>query len=240
MNNLSKKIWQKIQQEHIKPINKKIFYLKRGVLWLIGILSLILGALTTAIIIFMIKNIDFDIAHRFSQSKAGFTFLALPYFWLLLLIIFSLAVYYNYRHTKYGYRLKLGFIILIFILSNLILGLGAYALDWGHKLEDTISKNFPFYQKIDTQNYLWHATEKGLLAGTIISFQENNLTISDYQNKTWQLILKDNNLATGLKSGEKIKIIGEQTGESEFLVEEIRPWCGCNKCLNNNSFCNLH
>lgn len=240
MNNLADKIWQKIKQDHIKPVDKKIFYLKRGVVWLFGGLSLILGVLTTAVIFFMIRNIDWDIANRFTNSKTSFLFLALPYFWLLLLIFFCLLVYYNYRHTKYGYRLKISLIILFFIISNLALGFGAYRLNWGHKLEEIISQNISFYKKIDNQNYLWHAPQKGLLAGTIMEIKDDKIIISDYQNKKWQLLLKNNYLAAGLKVGEKIKIIGEQVSQKEFLVEEIRPWCGCNKCLNNNSFCGLH
>lgn len=235
----AEKIWQKIKQAQIKPVAREIFIWKRALLWLLCVASLIISSLTTAIIIFLLRNIDWDIANRFSSSKFLFAFLAVPYFWLVLLFIFAVTVYYNYRHTKYGYRLKISVIVLIFLFLNLIFGGLAYGLDWGHKIEEVISKKISFYTHLDTQSQIWSQTEKGLLAGKVMGFEKGQVILLDLQNKVWHLSSHSNLQLINLQVGEKIKIIGSQTGSNEFLVQEIRPWCGCNKCLSGNAFCGL-
>ena len=236
MSIITEKIIQKIQFEHIQPLPKKFFLLKQCLIWLCDFLLLILSGFLTAVIIFLIKNQDWDIAQRFTIFKPLFIFFILPYFWLILLLAASALVYYNYRHTKYGYRLKFSLIIFVFLVFNLTFGFIFYQLDIGHALEEKISNNFTFYHQINNNHLLWQAVDKGLLAGQVIAQEKNNLTILDFEQNIWQISLSEK-ITYWPIINEKIKIIGQRIGERKFLAEEIRPWCGCQKCLNNQSSC---
>jgi len=238
MNNVTEKVIQKIEAEKIKPASKSKFFLKRFILWFLILISVVLASLVMAVVFFLFTNLDWDIAGRFTPFKPLFIFLALPYFWLLLLAIFSFLVYRNYRHTKYGYRLKFGFLILIFFALSLLLGFFAYRLDLGHRLEKYISEKMSFYNHLDSSSIIWNSVDRGLLAGKIIEIKsESEVVISDLNGQTWHVILNEAVLKTTPSLGEKIKIIGQKTGDYEFLAKEIRPWCGCNKCLTATSSC---
>lgn len=239
MSHLTDSIIQKIQTEHLKPLPKKFFLFKHFLIWLSIFLFLILSSLLTAVIIFLFKNQDWDIANRFTSFKPLFIFFVLPYFWLFLLILVSSLVYYNYRHTKYGYRLKFVFIFLFFLITNLFLGFIFYQLNLGHTLEEKINNNLPWYNQINNNILLWQSTNKGLLAGQVKTIEKNNLIILDFNQKIWRISISEkNNYQPAIN--EKIKILGQKIGEGEFLAEEIRPWCGCQKCLNNNNSCDLN
>lgn len=239
MTNLTENILQKIKADHIHPAPKKFFLLKRGLAWFLSVLSLLISLPITAIIIDFIVNLDWDIASRFTTFKPLFIFLALPYFWFVLLIIFSGSLYYHYRHTKYGYRLKFSTLIAIFIILNFTFGLIAHQFNWGHQLEEKFGEKISAYNYLNNNNFIWSATNKGLLAGKILAVYQNKITIADLQNNIWQ-ILFDKNISPLPNVGEKIKIIGQKIGEREFFATQIRPWCGCNKCLSGNNSCNIN
>lgn len=237
MNNVVEKVIQKIEAEKIKPASGFNFFIKRFFLWFSIFISVILASLMVAVVFFLLANLDWDIAGRFTSFQPFFIFLALPYFWILLLAIFSFLVYRNYRHTKYGYRLKFGLLILTFLILSLSLGFFAERLDWGHRVEKFISEKISFYNHLDNNSIIWSSVTKGLLAGKIIEVGPKEIIISDLDGQTWRVNYIESAITTSLSLGEKIKIIGQQTGDNEFLAKEIRSWCGCNKCLTGASSC---
>ena len=237
MNNITEKVWQKIESEKIQPAPQKVFILKHGFVWFLGTVVLLVSSLITAVIIFFISNFDWDIAHRFTNSKILFFFLALPYFLLILLFFFIWLFYYNYRHTKYGYRLNFWLLILIFIVLNAILGFAANYFNFGQQIENACGEKINFYNHLDTKSIIWSSVDKGLLAGKIFAIAPTQISLADLDGNVWQIKINENSKMAGISLNEKVKIIGQKIGEREFLAEEIRPWCGCGKCLQNSASC---
>lgn len=236
MTELSDKILTTIQNQRLKPAPKFNFQLKNFLLWALFGLSIIFGALAVGVFIFILANQEWDIYQRVTMSPLAFFFLVLPYFWLVVLLILIIFGFYNYQRTKFGYRLPLFRLLIIYLLTTIVLGLGAYSLGLGHLLNNFFNVQLPGYQRLNYEHYLWQKTDQGLLAGSIVALTPTGFILEDLNNDHWQINALTAILANGaiLAPGEKIKIIGERAGANQFIAGEIRPWCGCGGCLKNN------
>jgi len=227
---LIKSVQKIIKDKKIEPKSKWEFKLKEYAIWLGVFVFTIIGGLAVAVIIYMLKNNDWDLSKQASNNFLGFIFATLPYFWILFLILFSLFTYYNFKHTKSGYRYALSYILLGIVLLSLFLGIAFYNIGLGQAMDRIFSDRMPFYEKMMfyKQN-IWSKPSQGLLAGKIISEVVNDeFELVGLDRKTW-LIKKHKALVTPkvfLRLGEPIKVIGEQVDDNIFQAKEIRPLLG--------------
>ncbi|HRY63037.1 MAG TPA: hypothetical protein P5267_00300 [Patescibacteria group bacterium] len=233
MTELSDKILTTIQEQGLKPAPKASFRLKNFLLWALFGLSILVGALSVGVSIFLLANQEWDLYQYVTGNPLAFLLLVLPYFWLVVIIIFIAFGFYNYQHTKFGYRLPLLRLAIIYLLATLILGLGAYRFGLGHRLNNFFNEQLPGYQHLNYEHYLWQKADQGLLAGEIISLTPTGFILEDLKGDHWQVNALTAILVNGatLAPQEQIKIIGERSDVNKFLAREIRPWCGCGGCL---------
>jgi hypothetical protein len=234
MSNFSEKIINKIKEAGVSPAPKINFLAKDYLFKILAVLCLFIGSLSTGVIIFIFANQEWDIYQRVAPNLFNFIFLAIPYFWLLILIIFIIITYYDYRQTKFGYRFRFLYSIIFYLIITLIVGCLLYFLWLCGILEQAFIERLPH---LNYEHYLWQRTGDGLLAGTILSLTTTNIILEDLEKNTWSIdynpALLINSLT--LSAGQKIKIIGDEKGFRSFWAEEIRPWCGCAGCLNSKS-----
>jgi hypothetical protein len=234
MSHLSEKIINKIKEEAMSPAPKINFLAKDYLFKILAVLCLLIGSLATGVIIFIFANQEWDIYERVAPNLFNFIFLIIPYFWLLIFIIFIIITYYDYRQTKFGYRFRFLYLIISYLIITLIIGSLLYFLGLGGILEQAFNERLPH---LNYEHYLWQRTGDGLLAGTILSLTATNIVLEDLEKNTWSIdynpALLINNQT--LSVGQKIKIIGDEKGFRSFWAEEIRPWCGCAGCLKSPS-----
>lgn len=226
--NLGKDVLEKIKEKKIKPKPKWMFSLRDIGFWVIFSISLILGSISTSLIIFILRNNDWDLHSKLGHGLLQFIFITLPYFWLIFLVFFLIISYYNLRKTKSGYKYNPLLIVLINILISMILGSILYICGLGAKLEDSLENKIAPYGKMFYQRHeMWDKPEKGLIGGKIIIFKDNNnFKIVSLEQKEWNIFSEDPIVAPRLvlREGEKVKIIGEKIDEDIFEAEEIRPF----------------
>lgn len=225
---LGKQVLSKIKEEKMKPKPKWIFSARELLFWIIFSISLILGSASTSLIIFIIRNNDWDLYVRLGHSLVEFVFITLPYFWLIFLLFFIIFSYYNFKKTKSGYKYNTLLIVLINILVSIILGFMLYACGLGAEMEDSLEKNIPPYGRMFYQRHeMWNKPEKGLIAGVIISFNsKESFEIMSLERKKWEILGEEAVVVPKLvlREGEKIKVIGEKISIDTFEAEEIRPF----------------
>jgi hypothetical protein len=225
-NNISKLAVENIKQHRIKPLPKFNFIIKRVSVWFIALVSIISGSLAFAVALYLL--IDYD-QGTFSRLEAGIIFHALPYFWFLSLGVFIVLGELYYRQTTFGHRHRLTAITFTYVAITLLAGSVGYVAGIGFKIENSITKNIPFYQKyLYNKENVWTQPERGLLSGVIISIDGKSLVIADFNNDIWSVVF-GSALVRGrvkLEIGEKIKIIGSKTDTNTFSADEIRPWQG--------------
>lgn len=246
MNNKASEILKNIEKKRIRPKSRWIFLVKDCLIWALFVLTTLIGAVAVGVIIFIINDNDWDIYRYLEKNIWSYFLILVPYFWIIILVLFSLLAYFNYMHTRKGYLLNPYLVIFSSILFSIILGWILFNNGIGEKIDKIFAQKVPYYKNTEMhKNVFWNNPEKGLLAGEIIEIEDkNSFTLKDLEKNSWNIV-GDNILwkekVLGIK-GEKIKIIGKIKNGRVFDAKEIRPWgCGCNSCvgdeLNKHNSC---
>src|SRR3989339_688811 len=221
---LSERIFNKIKEKKIIPRPRWEFLLKNYIVWLLGVISLIIGSLSVSVIIFMFKFSDFDIYESLHNNFFEFLISNLPYFWIIFLILFIVVADYNFKQTKKGYKYKLSTIILSSIIISIFLGSSLFAFGSGELIDNIMSRQAPFYSELINRNIKnWDNPEGGKLIGIVAAIQKNDLNLLTHDQKEWVVFYNSNQVLPQkeIKVGEPIRIIGEKQEENIFKAKQI-------------------
>jgi len=227
MKNIGNKILKIIKEKHIKPKPKWEFLLKNYLIWTIFSLAIIVGSLSTAVVIFIIRNYNWVENHEFGLLKN--LIINIPYFWMIILVLFLFIAYYNFKHTKTGYRYNPYLIIIVSILISLILGSTIYATGFGETLERIFYQRLPFYQNIMHQGgRMFLDPNQGRLAGIISEIKNNKLIVESFDGDQWTVLIDDADYfdINMLQPETRVMIMGKMIENNTFEAEMIRPWFG--------------
>lgn len=240
-NHVSENVLEKIKREHINPAPPAVFWLKRLFFWLAALVFLFFGSIASATLFFVLFNNDWDLYGRFANNTFGFTIKVFPYFWLLFCILFVALAWYNYRHTKFGYRARIVYVIIFYIVFTGLSGVWLYKQGIGHKADMWFAKNFSIYNQLNYSRGMWLKPQAGFLSGTITAATDNILSVRDSQGKDWSVIISSSTTKglLLLESGSQIKILGFLDNDNKFVAQELRPWCGCGGCAAGENSCGL-
>lgn len=225
--NISQEILEKIKD--VKPKPRWQFLLKDYLVWFSASVSLVVSSFAFAVVIYMLIDNDWDIYTRISNSLLEFVFLTLPYFWLIFLGLFIVIAYYNFRHTKKGYKLPLSHVFLFSLLINILLGTFLYNVGVGQALDNLVAKNVPFYKHfINKRQAIWSKAEQGLLGGIVTSIDDQYLVIEDIEGNIWTI--KHFNTTTPnflkLQVGQPVRIVGQKIDSENFEMHILLPMRG--------------
>ena len=224
---ISKKILNTIKEKKILPKPRWEFVLKNYFVWSIGILALIVGSLAFSVIIYMSKYNDWDVYQSIESNLVKFILMTLPYFWLICLILFIIVAFYNFKHTKKGYRFNLTTIIIAIISISLLSGVLLYNFGLGHAIDKLSTERLPFYEKLmNNRRAIWQNPNKGFLICEVIEVvDDKNIITEDPTGNIWNIIIKDTlpNFSNIIQKGDKVKIIGEKQNDNLFYAKMIMP-----------------
>lgn len=224
MDNITNKVLNAIKGE--KPSAKWKFIVKDYVIWAAGILSIIVGALSTAVTIYMITNNDWSLHTQISGSLWKFVLITMPYFWVLTIVLLIALAYYNFKHTKHGYHYKLLTIVMGSILVSIFLGLIFYSVGLGQIIDNAFVERIPIYEKFGSpRRMIWNQSENGRLAGKIIVVRAHDFDLIDLKKHNWTVDTSGDMMSSYLPmKGEMIKIIGVKIDEAHFRAENMFPF----------------
>jgi hypothetical protein len=232
MNDISRDTLRKIKERGIVPRTKGYFFLRRSTVWGLFGISIILGGIVASVVIFQVKNTEWELFRHYSHSILEFILLFIPYFWALFLTAFSFVAYYYFRQTKSGYRYPALTAVGLSVALSVIIGIGFYSTGLSERIEPIFEETLPFYQGINThKRMVWMSPDKGLLAGKILDAKEGRIRLKDLDGKEWNVVVKGAIWRGRLfpVPGLEIKLIGTRTGTDSFTAREIRPWAGRRK-----------
>ena len=228
-NNLSKKVFEKIQQEHIKPKSKYVCTAHKSVFWAALTASVIIGALAVSVVIFILTNNDWEVYSKMNGGAVKMLLLVLPYFWFVIFGLFVSVAYYNYKHTKSGYKHRFSTIIFGYFVITIIVGTGFSLMNLTDDVDEVLVEKMPFYEEMNKhRRKMWQQPEKGFLTGKVIVVSEDNLNLIDLHKQEWVVYTKkiDEHGNIYLLEGKIIGISGEKVGNNEFVAQTIRPLFG--------------
>ncbi len=227
--NISQIAQERIIKENIKPISRTVFSFKRVLFWTLVFSSIIIGAISFAIILNALLDNDW---YLFGVYGLNFVFKTLPYFWFMSLLIFMIVGDYYYRQTLLGYRKSLIFIIVVYLSSTIVLGSLFYWVGVGMYIEKSIENNMPSYRGIILNRHqFWSHPEDGLLSGEIIRIKEGELEIMDFDGLMWVIDTSQSKIYddSRIEIGERVKILGKIKMGLIFKATEIRSWLNLDK-----------
>ncbi len=233
MAQISKKVLEKIEQENIRPYPKQYFLFKRSVIWTLFGISVLLGSISSGLIIYHMQHAEWDLYPHFRQNILEFALMVIPYVWILFLIGFAFLIYYYFRRTEKGYRYSTVLVLSASLILSLLGGLALHQLGIVKRVDLAFEKNVPFYKGVHGRKIdMWTSPEKGLLAGKILEVLPNGkIRLEDFKGKTWNIDISQT-IWRGRITPQKnleIKIIGQQTGKDTFRAKEVRRWSGRGK-----------
>lgn len=226
---ISEKVIEEIKEKNVSLKPKWQFLIRDYIVWVLGFISLIIGSISFATILYMLRNNDWDIYSHISDNLFGFIILTLPYFWLIFLGVFILSAYYNFRHTKKGYKFPLSKIIFFSIFANIFVGSFFYNMGIGQAIDNMVERELPFYSKLINQRKgIWEHHDEGLLAGIVMEVSGNTAVIRDVEGDFWYV--SDFSTSTPqifrIKQGDMIRILGVKIDEENFQAEQVLPMRG--------------
>ena len=227
---LRKKILEKIEKRHLKPKPKWNFVMKNYMVWAIATVSIFIGSLASAVMIFMIRNNDWELLPYISGSKLGYLLASLPYFWLLSIIVLVAVAFYNLKHTKKGYRYPVMIVIIVTVGSSVLLGGVFHAVGWGQAIDNELSENVSLYRDhLDPRRRMWSQAEGGFLAGTIIVLDNEQIfTMRSINGEEWQILYAEARIVgpKDLQINIPVKVIGKKQAEYMIKAELIKTMMG--------------
>lgn len=218
----NKNVLQKIKEEKLEPRPKWRFLLKNSIVWGLGIFSLILGAVATSLVFYMITGEESGLGRGDGNPLEALLFI-IPFFWIICMVGFSLLVFYYIKHTKKGYKYSAKQIIIFIVAVSLLLG-GLFSLVGANRLiDDALGENAPFYDRlINPRLDYWSNPENGRLTGLVISRQGENLYyLVDRSGEVWVTMIANKKDADKISIDRPVKLVGKKVGEHGFLTKEV-------------------
>lgn len=226
-NRFDEKLIAKIKNAKLFPKPRWQFLLKNYVVWVSGISALIIGALAVSVMIYLLKYNDWDIYYQTKKSFWEFFILTLPYFWFIFLGIFVFIVFYNFKHTKRGYRYSSFLLASVSVILSIFFGFIFFTAGVGEKLDDVLGRQAPFYDSVFNRHVdFWSQPADGRLSGIIISQSDKTeFLLIDRSQEEWLIEAENAKSHAGeeIVVGQPINLLGEKIGDNIFRVDEILP-----------------
>ncbi len=226
MNELSNKIRERIDANNVTPLPRWRFLLLRSSFWLLAGLSVIIGSLAVATILFLF--VDYHTHGLWAVSHDVTEFLAMmPFAWIIVLVLFMIIAETSIEHTRRGYRYRLRTIVSLSMLLSIIFGSILNVMGVG-KMTHEILREFPLYRSVtyDSQD-AWSRPVLGRLAGVVLSVQnDSNFSIMDFNGHIWQVRLATStNGLSAPEASSTVRMSGIlEASSSIFIAHSIHEW----------------
>lgn len=225
---LEKQILEKIKEQGLRPTSRGYFYVREITIWLFFSIFVVAMSLGFAMIMFMIRGTDFGLFEKLGLSSGQKIIYSIPFFWIVTSATVAAAAFINFRNTRRGYKMSARQFGFIASLIALALGSILYSMDVTEYVDKKASEKIPLYNSIVPLNTnAWLDPAHGLLSGVVRDREsESDFFLRDANGVLWHVTGKNIKMPEDFiwASGDRIKLIGRETGLDEFQAIEILPW----------------
>jgi hypothetical protein len=221
-NDLEKEVLEKMFAANLKPVAKWRFILKNWMIWSLGVIAVLLGALAFSSILYFFQPGEIEAWGKSGADWKEFLLFSLPYFWLFFLIIFLLTAWYYFRRTEKGHRYSLLVILASSILISVLLGSFTYGAGLAKVIDNFLGREAPFYgDLINPRVKFWLNPEKGRLSGLVTEKKSNEeFVVYNRMLGEWQ-VKSSAEIGVMAKEGRPIIVIGRRISPNHFQAEEV-------------------
>lgn len=223
---LTNKILERIDTDHLSPLPRWRFLLLRAAVWLLAALSVIVGSIAVAAMLFLF--IDHH-QHGFWSAEHELSELLLmaPFLWVAVFLLFIAIARVSVRHTKHGYRYSLRTLLLVSVLLSISFGVLLNFVGVGKITHEFFNDNAVYSFATYDSKDAWSRPAIGRLAGVVISIQGNdNFFIRDFTGHTWQVYLASSTIdsfAPEVRS--TVRMLGSlESSAGVFIANSVVEW----------------
>jgi hypothetical protein len=228
MTVLENKILEAIERRQLAPLPSYVFFSRRSVFWCLAAVSIGLGAVSFAVLLFAVSDYYASRWRVFDNLPLNDVILSIPVFWLVSIPFFMASAYYGVRNTRRGYRYRAAHVIALCLVASIGLGALLHLFEAGRMANNLLAANFASYrQALDVPFDKWSRPSEGYLGGhadTLID--KSTLRLTDFHAKAWVVDLSQatNKLDTPILEEGDVAIRGVITGPTTFRAETIESF----------------
>jgi hypothetical protein len=214
-------VLSRIESEGVAPLPRAHFILRERVVWGVGVLAVLLGALGCAAIIYTARNAEWELYEATNDNVLTFAFDVMPYTWIVALLAFVMLAYESVRYTKRGYRYSIPVLTLMSVSASVCVGVLFYAVGVGPFVDAKIGAGIPLHRSLAENTLrLWDKPARGVVSGVVTEVGEagDYFTLRSPSNvlHTIRMDDLDPESRTGVVVGSSIRAFAP-------LVERIPP-----------------
>lgn len=235
-DNFEQEIMEQIERRQIHPRPQWLFVLKNLNFWLLGAVALLLGSISTALLIYFFQGGALSLHRRAGASPTELFLLSVPLFWVAITIGLIYWTYINVKNTERGYRHSPWLVGGVVLLISLTAGFTLFFCGFSRTIDNILGRRLPFYEYvINPRVGFWSDVDHGRLSGIVVG--QNNSGhdwfLADHQGQVWQVgtsqlqapggqLLPDFNRFAGRPVG----FWGRKIADYQFEAREFFPLRG--------------
>jgi len=219
----SQNAMEKILQGNVKQVPRWHFVVKNIVLWFVGGLCVIAGALTVSLVIFTFANSALFIHHVPRVNFLRHLMVVLPMLWVSITILFIAFFDILVRYTKQGYRYSLSILMIVNIVLSVIIGVIFYSCGISHVVDDLLGR-FQYYHNVENrQAKIFDAPDKGVVVGRVMGCDDEYFTLVTPRGRGWHVMYENVSgfRADDIIDGQVLMVVGKKIDESIFAACDI-------------------
>lgn len=232
LDSIRDRVFSTIDEQNVEPTPCYVFWCQNSAMWVIWLLTVLLGALATAVLVFTSTYRYYDIYEAMHDNFLTFFFQALPVLWIVAFIVLMLVAMRGLKATRRGYRLSPSLVGVSSVGASVLLGVLASSLGFGFVVDRLLGQHAPmYYSEAEREQKMWQQPDEGRLVGHAHldeSIEQVQITFVDSVGKNWTMDIQelrpeDRQL---LKSERHVRVLGEQLGDtaSRFHACGVFPW----------------
>lgn len=230
-------VLSRITSEGLMPTPRYHFLLREGVVWTLGVLSVVVGAFGVAAILFTARHSEWQYYQATHDSLFSFLVDIMPYTWLVTLGLFAGLSFAFVRHTKRGYKYQVPVLIIVSVGASTLLGTLVFALGAGPFIDQKLGAFIPLHRSLhDKKLGFWNQPDRGLVAGVVtdISTATESFTVMSPSREFLTIRMDDlrGDERAQLSVGETIRVFAplvERTVDEDASGNMLSPAASATK-----------
>ncbi len=220
---ISQNAMNEILQGKVKQTPKWYFVAKNIILWFIGGLCVVAGALTVSLIIFTFANSALFMRGVPHMNFVRHLIVILPLLWIIFASIFVILFDILVRHTKQGYKYSLVILIAANAVLSIAIGTIFYSCGISYVVDDILS-HLHYYHSVESrQARMFDVPEEGIIVGRVIGCNNEYFTLVTPRGYKWYVMYENipNLNSKDIIDGQIFMISGKKIDEDIFVACKI-------------------
>ena len=142
-------VMNRIECERICPRSRMFFQTRECIVWVLWLLSIVVGALSVAVIIFVMSSQQYSLYHSTHDNFITFLIEALPFLWIIIFGLMAAVAVHNIRHTKSGYKYPLWLVLSSSVVLSLAGGAVLQIFGLGCTTDQVLGERMSMYDSLE-------------------------------------------------------------------------------------------